>query len=179
MKTQKIPKMILESKLTDWLIVVLTLCIVIFTYQQTNVSIKLGEIARLQEDSKILTSKKELRRICFDVMELFSHSGLAERTKHSKEENLELTKNFGYLLQEGFDNYLLVSDKESLRHWINAIQILDFYTFTKDVVWNDKDFDEMFIPNISEAWTEVMIVYQRLGLNLVSMPNQQHKTLKK
>ena len=171
-----------DIKITDFIVAFTAVLIMIFTYQQMTISSQLANITKLQEESKFITSKKELRNLCFKILNLFSTRGIDERAKHSKEANLELAKNFSSLLQDGFDNYLLISDKESLSHWVNAMSALDIYSLDKDILkpyalvsekevkegveWTDKDFNEMCIGHMSSALTEVMQVYGKLGLDL-------------
>jgi len=174
-----------DIKITDILIVILTFFIVICTIKQTQISNSLEKVAKLQEESRLITSKKDLRKISFEIMDLFSPKGINERANYSKEENLKLAKKFAILLQEGFDNYLLVKDKNSLSHWVNAVQILDFYCLNKDILkpyvllsdkeiktdikWTDEDFNKMFIDHMGKAFTEVMLVFVELKLNLVDI----------
>ncbi len=175
-------------KLADGINIILTIFLVIVAFKQFNLSNQLGNIDKSAYIEKMNSSKKAIRKITRDIMALFSHKGINERLEHSYEDNIILTRKFIGLLEDGSDNYLLVKDPESLKHWFKAISQLQMYDSfppdkTNTVIIGDDgrkepsdlELNKMIVESLTIAWQEVIAVYQKLGLSMYqSLKDLEH-----
>lgn len=159
-----------------------TIFLIITAFLQYNLSKELSNLTFQYEKEKLLTNKKELRTTCINIINLFSIEGISERKKYTKSQNLELAKSFDSLLTKELDNYLLISNAEYLKRWMNAIDFVSYYRrpeffdkpyslistneVKKGLICTDSSFNIDFVGTINSAYQEVLFVYSKLGLSM-------------
>lgn len=112
-----------------------------FGFKQNNVNNRLTKIEeynlkqnKLQENSKIIQDKRNLRKITLSIIDYFSWNSAEERQeveKRTYQDKLNISKKISISLNNGLDNLLLKSDKEALLDWLLALNIASGITFNK------------------------------------------------
>ena len=183
--------MIFNIKISDGINIFLTALLVLVAYLQFNLSSDLAKIQKTEEQAKIQSATKDIRKICREIIDILAIRGASDPLEQSKEENLKLAKNISNLLQEGFDNYLLVQDQESFRYWLNAVDAVYFYEMyradekvaivsgegqVESRIETDQEFNKSFKRTMRETVLN-NVVKDYLSLKLLSPMQNQKKNL--
>ena len=155
------------------IIAICTVINIFIAILQFGINNKLKYISENQEYQRSYNNKKNLRALCLEILNL---SEPKEFQRNSTYSNMDRLRNIDKFLSDGYDNYLLIQDKESFKYWLKSINITDYYLDLNisrpysyqgtDSVFTDSTFNIFLFKESENIHSNVLLVYNKLNLSI-------------
>ncbi|MGD0206104.1 MAG: hypothetical protein ABSC89_00625 [Verrucomicrobiota bacterium] len=154
--------------------------------QQTRIADATEKLSRNQEEIKLLSAKKELRRVAREVLDVLSNNGDGIHKLKTKQECLQVARRVRDLMDSASDNYYLLNNADQAKTWNDAIEGFEFYLDPKFIdhevtfvgptnvdrhFLTDDEMTDMFFNECKQDFFRFCQVYYRLDLKeLMPLP---------